>query len=99
MGGNAMTFLDGFLPALGLLTACGVAFMVFRFWKVSLGIVVLLAVAAAGTWGYIAYTEAHKPIGRNFLADITPEAGHISPCRFRREAGRHSDYRPVSIPI
>jgi hypothetical protein len=22
-----------------------------------------------------------------------------SPCRFRREAGRHSDHRPVSIPI
>ena len=60
-----MTFWDGFLPALGLLTACGVAYVVWRFWKVALMISVIAIVAAVGVWGY----QNWHPKGRNLFTE------------------------------
>ena len=41
-----MTFWDGFLPALGVFAAAGVAYVTWHFWKWVLGAVTMLAVAA-----------------------------------------------------
>ncbi|MDL2398432.1 hypothetical protein [Rhizobium mayense] len=50
-----MTFLDGFLPALGVIAACGFAYMVWRFWKLAL---IILAAAIACVWGWVSIYNA-----------------------------------------
>ncbi|WP_028746368.1 hypothetical protein [Rhizobium mesoamericanum] len=57
-----MTFWDGFLPALGAFTAAGIAYIVWRFWKVVPVCRALLGVGGAGFWAYNTYML--KPLNR-----------------------------------